>query len=1752
MKIRNVVMGIVLLAVVMLVAWVHPVAALAEEEAKFCVGCQKDIPLSEYIPIGGPQVETLTLEAGKHYCLESNITGVPDNGVLISGAGCVELNGYNITAGDNCIAISCGGGTTNIMGEGVVTGTYTTTSFGATIHTKEAATVHLYGGTYKKTGNNAAVYVGNKCKVHLYDGATIDTAGTFATYPTAVFMEKASGLFHMHGGMIIGGTTTGNGGSVRVSNGSFTMDGGTVTGGVADRGGNIAVNSSGKLTVSGGTITSGTANATYGGGNIYTNKRAVTISGGLITQGTAAGSSYGGGNIGVYRATLNITGGTISGGVANAAECTGGGNLYVEGDISKLNITGGTVIDGTTVGSGGNIYAVGGEITITDGTISGGIATSNGGNILLAGSTIISGGTIENGQAARGGNIAVRDGGDLTMNGGTISGGTARETYGGGNIYTNKCPVTIHDGLITKGVATGSSYGGGNIGIYKATVNMTGGTVSEGRAANEKCRGGGNVYMEGDNAVFNMTGGLVTAGYIATGRGHSFYTRSGSMTFGAAATIKNKAEGTGGSMNLYLHDGSLESAASFAGGVYVMDGKVSLTGGVYYSFYYYGAESCNITGGVFRLDYSQYVPLDYCWIRRATSGDYIYKVVHKDAMPGTVLVCSDGTECYTDEPLTQFDAETYTHMKLYRDMDLGDLTQKEIWVDLNGNDLTLSGSGKVYAFDTSNDSYDATACGVLTADETVEVVQDVCAPNGRRYIALFDGTVTMHRLYMAVTTLTLKSNAAGLSYKTTFYCDEALAAQVRNYGMVLSVHNMPGADFLTETGDINRYSVSAKPFVSGTVTQSVAVVDIMRKTASATTNARNGETPIYATGYVELDGGLILVSDRTNAGKTKEDTDFTGVAYSLQDAMNMLDSSFAQYGEADCKRIDNFYFTWKDRGMDWSFKNIGKSVAGDLVLDENRGYCPVCRKTVEWIAIDQLTYAETPYGTAADGAHVFLKEDITYTGAEGNAFILAPATAGHTACIHLNGHALTATKSRAVYGGQSIINVMGSGTVSGYIDSSKYGAAVQISTSSTTGVVNLYSGTYKHSAGSHTGSYVAAIRNYGGTINVYKDAYIDGSYNGKALMTGTSAQSNSVINLYDTQVEGDIYLTGSTGFETKLVVEDTAVNGTLDANGVNTVILRGSAAVKTLDIAQATMITLDGFTGSKVMNVIATGCFTTPCDGIEAYTAFFVPAKEGYKTEVFDHALYCVADYSAPLELDSNNTGYCPACKKNVQWIALTEAGTQSHVYLAETADAVVFERDVCLHLNGSSIPSVGSSAGMLNVMGSGTVAGVAVQGGTANLYSGTYSNTVTCSSGTLNMYEDVNFTPGCAVNITGGALYLKGTRVQGDVVLEGQTATIDSAAIDGELRIGTDVQVTLTGKPIIKNMVVTDGVCVQLKDLLNGTNVAVSANGVFTAPYENVRDWADYFRAYDDANWIVVQKDVLNCMQYKTPPAGKKILVVGNSMTYYGKYVIDKGHVLPLTTRTNDRGYLYQVFYANGYDVSVTNFTFGGHTLKDFYSGKCAADRGHNGHNHLEDLTDRNYDYVIFQEGSEAASNTDILAECQPLMELFRAENPDTKFVFMVQSTVHRENNAWRTSIKDLEDNGIIVVDWGAITEDLINGVTTAPGATQTFGKFTFTVNKSAKDGRHPNILAGYLAAQMTCCAITGESAVGMNYSFWDDTKANSAFKLSSYLKTYYSYDQTEPSNTNFQTVFESEADMLALQQLIDRYLEEKSYRNY
>ena len=273
----------------------------------------------------------------------------------------------------------------------------------------------------------------------------------------------------------------------------------------------------------------------------------------------------------------------------------------------------------------------------------------------------------------------------------------------------------------------------------------------------------------------------------------------------------------------------------------------------------------------------------------------------------------------------------------------------------------------------------------------------------------------------------------------------------------------------------------------------------------------------------------------------------------------------------------------------------------------------------------------------------------------------------------------------------------------------------------------------------------------------------------------------------------------------------------------------------------------------------------------------------------------------------------------------------------------------------------------------------------------------------------------------------------------------------------------------------------------------------------------------------------------------GKRIIFIGDSFLFSGKAVLtNKG--ITQEERTGDTGYFYQICKANGMDVEVTNFTYSGTGLATIYKTFFPV------------LKDRNYDYVVFS-GGRASSNTyaSLSETLDKYMADFREANPNVKFIYLVTSGAH--NIAVEetfpidilNNLDALEKKGFTIVDWGKLVADIARSKVAVPGGTQTYNNHSFVKNKTPTDGFHPNQLAGYITAQMVFCAITGESAVGQDYSFWNDATLHSQFDVENFVEVSYVLGPT-----NYPDVFASEADMRGIQQLIDQYLAEKAYRNY
>ena len=758
------------------------------------------------------------------------------------------------------------------------------------------------------------------------------------------------------------------------------------------------------------------------------------------------------------------------------------------------------------------------------------------------------------------------------------------------------------------------------------------------------------------------------------------------------------------------------------------------------------------------------------------------------------------------------------------------LSGETLLVDLAGYDLTVTGSGSVKLIDTANDNYDDVACGTLTADDAITVERSATA-EGKTYVAVKEnGSVTAHRLDMEITTVSLRMTAAGLYYKARYTCDPVLAEKVQTFGVVLSVYNMPDADFKTQPTDC--YTVAKIPFESGVVATSGAVFNIVKDTLDGKTNLQRSRMPLYANAYLDLGDGPI-VADMENAGKIKTNPSFDGIAYSLQDVLVCLDEGYENLSKDVRIRLDHFCAQWQEKGVDWEFQKIGSTTANlfdNSDIEEKfrpgttEALCPVCKENVTWTPIynNQTSY---DLETDATQTHYYLAEDVIYNGT--NTFFQSRSKVADT-CFHLNGHNLTATKADTFFGSNSRTNIMGNGIVTGYQRSAGSAAALETNNSYATSSLYVYGGTYRKSVDSHKDAVVAAVQSVGSGIYLYEDVVIEAT-GSKAVRVRAPIYKNAWLGVYGATINGDIELLGpSAGKTATAEFFDCKVAGTVNVAEGTVVNLQGSPVIQAVALAEDTYLNLNKLTAGTSVGIVNGGVFTAPMKNPKDYVSYFYSADGKKEISYRDDVLFCGVDFIGNIEYKfqpGTTDAVCPACEELVTWTPIyndqtsydleTDA-TQTHYYLAEdviyNGTNTFFQSrskvaDTCFHLNGHNVTATKAmvffgSNSRTNILGNGIVTGYQssskegaalqinnyMENNGLHVYGGTYRKTenshanaaVVCINtvgSTIKLYEDVTIeaSGSTAIRVNKPAykdaqLDVFGATVNGDVKLMGAT----------------------------------------------------------------------------------------------------------------------------------------------------------------------------------------------------------------------------------------------------------------------------------------------------------------------------------------------------------------------------------------------
>ena len=281
----------------------------------------------------------------------------------------------------------------------------------------------------------------------------------------------------------------------------------------------------------------------------------------------------------------------------------------------------------------------------------------------------------------------------------------------------------------------------------------------------------------------------------------------------------------------------------------------------------------------------------------------------------------------------------------------------------------------------------------------------------------------------------------------------------------------------------------------------------------------------------------------------------------------------------------------------------------------------------------------------------------------------------------------------------------------------------------------------------------------------------------------------------------------------------------------------------------------------------------------------------------------------------------------------------------------------------------------------------------------------------------------------------------------------------------------------------------------------------------------------------------------------GKKILVCGNSMIYYG------GLVQYGNQKSSDQGMLFEMIRAGGEKATVIDCTYGGHHLCDFSAAGCKYTDAHGedgkkassgcpgiGTDLLGGIKLKEIDILVI---SEAGNNYDhFYNDAVTLFKRVKDANPQARLFYVnhIYSVFKKHGNVLN-NLKTLHDNlDVTIVNCGQLACDIYEGRVKVPGSSVSYkDKYTF-VNHTDSDSHHPNPLMGYIMTRMVYLAIKGDCPADNQYlTLVRNSKyAGGSVSYDAYYGKYYTTGAALP----FMNVLENSTEMKGIQELLPKYI--------
>ena len=190
---------------------------------------------------------------------------------------------------------------------------------------------------------------------------------------------------------------------------------------------------------------------------------------------------------------------------------------------------------------------------------------------------------------------------------------------------------------------------------------------------------------------------------------------------------------------------------------------------------------------------------------------------------------------------------------------------QDTYLDLNGcsitGKVTVEEGKTLYCLDSETDDYtvkDGKYGKLTNVDGNVMGLPLDTGIAVDEYMMITDnGEISFHRIGLSLTAMTLRSNVAGVYYKSAFGVDEMVADLIEGYGVALSVYAEPTKENLDTQC---KYSYFGNFSAGGLDTNATSTLlsGVMKEKNSDLKNYKNANMPVYGRAYFLFKDGSYL------------------------------------------------------------------------------------------------------------------------------------------------------------------------------------------------------------------------------------------------------------------------------------------------------------------------------------------------------------------------------------------------------------------------------------------------------------------------------------------------------------------------------------------------------------------------------------------------------------------------------------------------------------------------------------------------------------------------------------------------------------------------------------------------------------------------------------------------------------------------------------------------------------------------------